>query len=92
MAVGSIVFADTTLRVDEDNTYIQECGRGLIQSCDPADGCNIAFLNKDKECLTYVTLSWPDTRILLPILHAYENESGGDFSLSSSSLVCDGVA
>ena len=78
MAVGLIVLADTTFRADEDNRYIHECDRGLTLSCDQAVGCNVAFLNKDKERLTYVTLPRPDTRILLPILHAYEEESDED--------------
>ena len=67
VVVGAYVLANVEICADAGRELVQECSRGIIATRPHDMQCEIAFLNKKSNRITYVTLLLPDLRILHPV-------------------------
>ena len=73
---GAIVLADTEMPSDMIGNTVSECARGIIITCSQNLICQIAFLNKGADRLTFCTIQLPDKRVLYSIV---EDEFEGEY-------------
>jgi hypothetical protein len=72
---GDFVLADSALSGDLAGQRVAECARGVIVKRTEDSMCQIAFLNKGHDCLTWATLQLPDDRVLHPVPDGYSDYS-----------------